>query len=56
VNAYFIIRESVVCYSGLKALCIVASGSSQSALNVSHNNVSWVSVRFGVVRLIKMMA
>jgi hypothetical protein len=56
VNSYFEIRESVVCYSGLKALCIVASGSSQSAVNASHNNVLWVFVRFGVVRLIKMLA
>lgn len=56
MNAYFVICGCVVCYSDLKALCILASGSSQSAVTVSQNNVLWVSVRFGVVRFIEMMA
>jgi hypothetical protein len=47
----FITLGCMLYYSDLKGLSMTASGNSQSTAAVLWSNVSWVCVRFGVVRL-----
>jgi hypothetical protein len=46
----------MIYHNDLKALDMIASGNSCPAVILLESNVSWVCVRFGVVRLTEMMA